>query len=267
MKTFGRLLAIAVVGAVAIVVFAWYSGFDLVDARHLGTPRNYLTVDGENLRVPKPEGPSVRVLSAVPVATSGAYSFMFVGPDGQTPVRFDPCRAIAWVYNPAGEPPGGRALVEAAAHDVQMRTGLKFAFEGDTAEVAAFDRHPIQAQYGERFAPVVIGWSDQDATPELAGSVAGLGGSSAVPASYGDDQFLAAGVVVLDAPDFAEIGASLRGRSVAQAIIQHEIAHVVGLGHVDDEAELMAESNYQQATWGPGDQAGLAIAGAGPCQD
>jgi hypothetical protein len=46
----------------------------------------------------------------------------------------------------------------------------------------------------------------------------------------------------------------------------HELAHVLGLAHVEDPVQLMFATHDRQAGWGDGDLAGLAIAGAGPCE-
>lgn len=59
-----------------------------------------------------------------------------------------------------------------------------------------------------------------------------------------------------------------RSNSWAQgpAIVMHELGHMVGLAHVDSQAELMAGDNHSGITdFGPGDPAGLGKLGAGPC--
>ncbi len=49
-------------------------------------------------------------------------------------------------------------------------------------------------------------------------------------------------------------------------MILHELVHVVGLAHVDDPTELMhPESQDGVTALGPGDRAGLARLGQGPC--
>jgi hypothetical protein len=50
-----------------------------------------------------------------------------------------------------------------------------------------------------------------------------------------------------------------------QATIQHELAHIVGLGHTQDKSQLMAEVSNGQADFGAGDLIGLAALGTGPC--
>lgn len=45
----------------------------------------------------------------------------------------------------------------------------------------------------------------------------------------------------------------------------HELAHVLGLDHVDDPTQLMHEENTGQFDFGDGDLAGLALLGTGAC--
>jgi hypothetical protein len=45
----------------------------------------------------------------------------------------------------------------------------------------------------------------------------------------------------------------------------HELAHVVGLAHVDDPRELMYADNLGHQAFGPGDLTGLAALGRGRC--
>ena len=48
--------------------------------------------------------------------------------------------------------------------------------------------------------------------------------------------------------------------------MRHELAHVVGLNHVDDAAELMyPEGIPGVVAFGPGDLTGLARLGRGQC--
>lgn len=265
MRTLGRLAVIIGVGAVAVVGTAYVTGFDLAEWQYLGQPRNVLVVDGEQIRIPLPEGPAQRQAASVPISTDGSHAFMFEeSPEG--PTRYDPCRPLEWTLNPDGMPEGAEPLVHDAVADVARHSGLVFEYIGETDEVAGFDRRLFQDRYGENLAPIIVGWSTEDETPDLAGSVTGLGGSSSVNGAFGEQRFLASGVVVLDSEDVTELMESRRGTALATAVIMHELAHVIGLGHVDDPTELMNDENSMLITWGPGDRAGLAIAGAGPCQ-
>ncbi|MHA7292483.1 matrixin family metalloprotease [Arthrobacter sp. HLT1-21] len=69
----------------------------------------------------------------------------------------------------------------------------------------------------------------------------------------------------LDAPHLNEIIQYPGGRDHVRAIIVHELAHVVGLDHVDDPTQLMHEGTNGLTTLSDGDRAGLALLGAGPC--
>lgn len=53
----------------------------------------------------------------------------------------------------------------------------------------------------------------------------------------------------------------------ASGVIKHELAHLVGLGHVHDTGQLMnAESTAGAWTYQDGDLAGLAVLGQGKCR-
>ncbi|WP_062076445.1 hypothetical protein [Demequina globuliformis] len=264
MNLASRLLVITGLGVAAAGAGVWATGATWEDISHLGQPRNVLEIEGQEIRVPQAQSSGARLAPAVAASTSGDHAFLFEE-DGE-PTRYDPCVALAWVHNPEGMPAGAQGLVERAVADIEVYTGLVFDFEGETSELASFDRPLIQDRYGERFAPIVIGWSDEQETADLAGSTAGLGGSSSVTGAYGDQRFLAAGVVILDREDLADLLEEPGGLERAESIIRHELAHVVGLGHVDDPTELMHTENMAAASWGPGDRYALAVAGAGPCQ-
>jgi hypothetical protein len=110
---------------------------------------------------------------------------------------------------------------------------------------------------------VIVGFADEDELEELAGDVAGLGGSVGVRGSLGRD-YLVTGSIALDTEVFDD-GWFGGNRQDLQAIVDHEFGHLVGLGHVKDPGELMARRNTGQITYGPGDLEGLALLGSVPC--
>ncbi|GAA3817487.1 matrixin family metalloprotease [Cellulomonas soli] len=195
---------------------------------------------------------------------NGSYTFMAVQDDGLTPVAYDPCRPVHYVVRAEGEPAGGRQMITEAFLRLSQTTGLVFVDDGETTETVLAERASFQPDlYGDRWAPVLVAWSDQGEVADLSGDVAGLGGS--VPMRFGDGPAVyVTGQVVLDAPAFTQAMAVPGGGPVARAIVLHELAHVVGLGHVDDPAELMYPY-AGRADLGAGDLTGLALLGAGAC--
>lgn len=229
-------------------------------------PRVYVEVDGETLEVPRPEPADGRLLPAVPVQTDGAYAFLHTAQDG-SPVGYDPCRPVTWVVRSDGAPPGAAALVEEAVAIVSAASGVSFTAVGQTDEAPALDRALIQPErYGDGWAPVLVAWSTALEVPALAGDVAGVGGSAAVPGADGTGQWLAAGRLVLDAEDLGAMLTGPHGVEQARAVVVHELAHVLGLDHVADPTELMNPMTANRTDLGPGDRAGLALVGQVACQ-
>ncbi len=210
---------------------------------------------------PKPRG-----VPLPPPPEGGAHAFVSFQTDGVTPVAYDPCRPVHYVIRPDGAPPGGEGLVREAVARISQVTGLQFVYRGATDEAPAPERELFQPdRYGRRWAPVLIAWETEEANPALAGDVVGVAGS--VPASLGDGpRVYLTGTVSLDAPRFAEILRGRGGRSIARSIVLHELGHLIGLGHVDDEAQLMfPEARREVPDFAAGDLTGLAVLGAGVC--
>lgn len=230
------------------------------------SPRAYIEVDGEPVAIPRPQPAQGRVAPAVPVTTEGSYAFLHVDPDGG-PVGYDPCRPVRYVVRPDGMPPSGQVLIDDAIGVVSAATGLVFEYAGTTDEAPAVERAVIQPErYGDVWAPVLIAWSDETTMPDLAGEVAGLGGSAAVPGSDGSGQWLAAGRLVLDTADITALLERQDGYAQARVIVVHELAHVLGLDHVQDPGELMAPVSSAVTALGPGDRQGLALVGQVACE-
>ncbi|WP_426244154.1 hypothetical protein [Nocardioides sp. LHG3406-4] len=188
---------------------------------------------------------------------SGSHAFFRTQPPGREPVGYDPCQVIEVRVNPDGAPRNWETLVRTSIEHVSDASGLHLSYEGTT------DSRDFRGRGGER-APVLVGWATEDEIPDLAGAVAGLGGSTAVESRPGHLEYVT-GTVVLDwaAFDGLEPG---RGTAIAQAVVDHEFGHLVGLDHVEDPDELMnAETTGRQLTWGPGDLEGLARLGAIDC--
>lgn len=201
--------------------------------------------------------PDGRRLPAVEATTSGRYAFLHTLPSGQ-PVSYNPCRPITWFLNPDQAPPGSERLIREAIGDVSARTGLQFV-DGGLTDLRP-DSTPAQRVVGT----LIIGWASEDEEEELRGSTVGFGGSSSHTPGGPATAQLYAGSVVLDT-ELAEDLQQKHGEDEVRLIMMHELAHVIGLDHVDDKKELMHPQYGLQTGWGAGDLQGLALLGQGSC--
>ncbi len=185
----------------------------------------------------------------------GSYKFLQTQRGSDQPVAYDACRPIEVVVNPEGAPDNYDELVDTGLAHTGAATGLEFRRVGLTE-----DRKVTTGSHARR-RPVLIAWATPEEVPELAGDVAGIGGSVAV-GPPGRMRYVT-GRVMLDRALFASFDAS--EAASAQAIVDHELGHVVGLGHVEDRGELMNRHNLGRTTYGPGDREGLARLGSVDC--
>ena len=189
----------------------------------------------------------------------GVFAFTMTQRGSDEPVGWDPCEPIRFQVNPTNEPAGGRQLIERALARASAASGLTFQDEGTT------DKRPFTEQFVPMGTdrPVVIGWATAAEFPDLAGDIAGLGGGAAEEGILGRRYYVTGGIA-LDTDSFT--AAELANRQqVMEAIVLHEIAHVIGLNHVSEPTELMAPTNNGQIDLGPGDREGLARLGSLPC--
>ncbi len=168
-------------------------------------------------------------LGAAPAVPDGdgKYSFSQTQQGSDEPVGYSPCRPIEIAVNPDGAPGNYDELVDTAIAHTSKATGLRFERVGLTDDRNFTDRY---SGFGEP-PPAVVAWADADEVPELEGDVAGIGGSVAVARGTGPMRYVT-GMVVLDRAVFDSFGPF--EQATAQAIVDHEFGHLVGLGHVDD---------------------------------
>ncbi len=215
---------------------------------------------------PLPADAAARPLAVAPQPVGrGDYDFLMRHADGR-PVTWDPCRPIHVVVAARGAPDNGEALVRSALSAVGAAAGLVFVIDGDTAERPNLSRDLVQPDgYGDRWAPVLVAWSDPIEYPPLAGDVVGVAGPVAIdPPGTAGPRFVT-GTVVLEAEWFATVGATAIGRRQAGAVLRHELGHLMGLDHVDDPLQLMSPVYQSIFDYSAGDRQGLAALGGGPC--
>ena len=212
------------------------------------------------------EAPQPRGTPAPTPTGPGKYEVIRTQPDApKTPVAYDPCRPIHYVINPAHAPRDGAVLVHAAFARLQRATGLQFIDDGATSEPPRKARPSYQpGRYNTtRWAPVLIAWTNENAYPDLAGYVAGESGSAPVYAKPNRLVYVT-GQVVLDYQDLSV--AKVHDRSMARAVVMHELGHLVGLDHTSDRTQLMfSEAEFNVRDYGAGDLRGLALLGTQAC--
>lgn len=213
------------------------------------------------------EASSERVLPVVaPPAgvDDSSYAWMQTQPDGTDPVRFDPCRPIHYVTRSTVAATQDPAIVHEAVAAVSASSGIRFVDDGSTDEVPTTGRKPFQPDaYGDRWAPVLIGWTDARESPELEGH-AGLGGGIPWRDTTGRVSYVS-GTVWLDAASLAPLLADPAGRDRVRAVVMHELTHVLGATHVDDPAQLMSVDGNGRTDFGLGDLHALSVLGSGEC--
>ena len=200
-----------------------------------------------------------RVVSAVEPRGNGHYKFFDTQPGGRDPVAWNPCEDIHYLVNPSGAPDGWEDLVDDAVAVVSEAAGLSFEYDGTTDDRRFTDRLDGVG----RAAPVLIGWADSDEVSRLEGDVAGVAGP-VTQTRAGFSRYVS-GMVVLDRKAFDDLEEQPGGDTHQQAILMHELGHLLGLDHVNDRRELMYESNLGRTTLGKGDRKGLALLGGVGC--
>jgi hypothetical protein len=199
--------------------------------------------------------------------STASFAFLSQAPS-ELPMRFDPCTPVRFVVNPQGAPSGAVDEVREAFAVLGEALGMSFVDGGFTSErhlrIGDDERDAYQpARYGVgAWAPILISWASAGDEPVLAGDVLGYGGSTSFWNSASDRAYVS-GEVVFDRelslvrPGF---GAGLtRGN-----LVLHELAHLVGLDHVEQRSELLYPTISAQSPDGyaAGDRAGLARLGA-----
>ncbi len=212
-------------------------------------------------------------MGALIAATVGSgikpeYSFEHRRADG-TPYRWDPCKPIHYVVDLNGEPASALADVQEAVRRVQAATGIPWIYDGLSRATAEEQLKSLPESDSKTWPPVLITWETQGGYDLLAGrSEASL--AFALPETgFGSEaETYESALVVVD--ESADIAPGFGSRASLGVVLMHELAHVMGLGHVGSGHELMwsplvngadAFPDLSLTDWGPGDLRGLRLVG------
>jgi hypothetical protein len=179
------------------------------------------------------------------------------------PLRWDACAPVLFVLSTVAAPEHAeRDLVEALAI-LSDASGLDLRLVGTTDERPARARPLVERDgAGWRWRPVLVAWDSPDATDV---GLTALDRGVALPVSVrdGDREAFVTGQVVMNAQRSDLVPGFGDRRDAIGATLLHEIAHVLGLAHVDDGSQLMSEDpGAGPVTLGTGDRAGLRAIGA-----
>ncbi len=181
--------------------------------------------------------------------TGGGYQFLQT--QNGEPVTWNHCAAIRYQVNPKGAPENWEEIVGNAIDEVEEASGFVFADRGTTVKTRL-----IGMKYqGNEWEPVLIIWSDRYQDGSLDGGVVGRGGGGSIDVN-GRQRYVI-GKVSLDS--------NLRDPFATQMVLEHELGHVLGLDHTDDQQELMYPGYVGQKGLGKGDINGLKRLHDVPC--
>jgi hypothetical protein len=182
--------------------------------------------------------------------------------DDGTPVRWDPCTPIDLLVAEDGAPAGFRDDLDTAVAVLREASGLDLEVLGTTDERPSATRPPYQPEtHPDRWAPVLVAW----AAPHDQGlPLRDVDRGVAIPIAVGPEgaRTYVSGQVVFNR-DRHDLVPGFDDRATSWgATIVHELAHLLGLGHVDDPAELLwTYPGEGPVELGPGDRAGLTEVG------
>ncbi|MDO7869373.1 matrixin family metalloprotease [Nocardioides jiangxiensis] len=190
-------------------------------------------IGGHDLRVVAPASgdaasgwTGARTLTVKPGWTpSGSSSdWRWLATDGDHP-RYNPCRAITWKFNRNGGYAASLDDVQGAFRRLAQATGLTFAYKGTTSVV------PASGQY-DRSVAITVGF-----VSSLSGTVAGRGGGTwSIHDGYEE---MLHGTLALDRSEHLRTGFTTSGEATWGQIMEHELGHVLGLGHAAGSSQLM----------------------------
>ena len=175
--------------------------------------------------------------------------------DNGTTVRWNPCDGPIGVR--VNAPVDALPDVLAALAMARTATGLDLRYEGTTSFVP---RDGVAQP-----ADLVIAWATRAQSDLWSSGAIGVGGWTARGTSSGGATWnwrISSGFVIVDPA--ASVAPGFGRGATRGSLLLHEIAHALGLGHVNDVLQVMNPvlTSSAYGTYGAGDLTGLRAVGA-----
>lgn len=187
---------------------------------------------------------------------------MYPNGSNGTLARWNPCAAIRWAVNLSDAPSNALADAQQAISYVSAATGVPFTYVGTTNAIPSPTGPGGQLPSG---VDAVIAWL----TPSQFGATAGEAG-------FGGNWWISSG-----GPERIFEGYSIINGDLAKTLLKpgfgpgyseghlllHELGHMMGLGHTQDESQVMypQQGPLSPGIYGAGDLTGLKALGTGGC--
>lgn len=182
--------------------------------------------------------------------------FAVLGANGQ-PARWDPRRTVRVVINPVNAPPGARRDLTRAVGALRRASGLTLRVVGETKTTPSLHYPPDPPPRGS-WPPVLVAFvlprqhllADQGSSAETT--------SIHVPRANGTEQYVGGQILV----NAAQNGLYDTRHGLPRVrLLEHELAHLLGLAHVTDPRSLMYPQILHRIGLTLGDRRGLRALG------
>lgn len=169
-------------------------------------------------------------------SASTAFTMAATHPDGRW-ARWDPCDPITVLVDFSDATTGARVELDDVVHELRAATGLDLrVVEGHVGDT------PVNGA-------ITVRWAPGGSVSGLSGNVIGLGGFG-----YTTERIVWGNVWIRS--DVA-LGIQPDGDDLLRFVLAHELAHALGLGHIDDRTQLMYPYANGHDHFQDGDLAGL----------